>query len=440
MQKLVFSLMLLAASWALPAQTDRHVVLISLDGFPARSLRDPSLPLPVLRTLIREGAVADALQPVNPTITWPNHTAMVTGATAARHGVLFNGFSLRPGEGKPLRVDPWVPKNELVQVKTVYDAAHDAGLTVAEVDWVAIHQAASVTWSFAEVPHAEGVVEREMVAAGVLTAEELQAFPKDPITMKDEIWTRAAVHIIEKHQPNLLLFHLLTTDSVQHRYGADSLAANTALILADRQAQRILDALDRAGIRRRTTVLVVSDHGFKTYQHLIRANVVLREKGLLRDEGGQVDCDAWVMAEGGTALVYVTRESKREATLRVLQDAFSHVPGIAKVILPPEYAAYGYPAPVPQGRMADMVLAAASGYAFDPATKGEVTAEVPPGATPGNHGYLNTDPDMEAILVASGAGIRPGAHVAALPNTAVAGIIAHLLQLNFEPRGCPFCL
>jgi predicted AlkP superfamily pyrophosphatase or phosphodiesterase len=161
---------------------------------------------------------------------------------------------------------------------------------------VAIHQAAAVNWAFTEVPQPAGEVEREMVAAGILTAEELAAFPKDPITMKDEIWTRAAVHIIEKHKPNLLLYHLLTTDSVQHRYGAGSLAADTALILADRQVQRILDALERAGIRRQTTVLVVSDHGFKTYQHVIRANVVLREKGLLRDDGGQVDCDAWVMA------------------------------------------------------------------------------------------------------------------------------------------------
>ena len=39
---------------ALPAQNDRHVVLVSLDGFPARQLRDPNLPLPVLRKLIRE--------------------------------------------------------------------------------------------------------------------------------------------------------------------------------------------------------------------------------------------------------------------------------------------------------------------------------------------------------------------------------------------------
>ena len=279
-----------------------------------------------------------------------------------------------------------------------------------------------------------------MLADGAITAAELEAFPKAQITQKDEIWTRAAVHIIEKHKPNLLLYHLLTTDSVQHRYGANSLASATALILADRQVQRILDAIDRAGIRGRTTVLVVSDHGFKTYQHVIRPNAILREKGLLREENGKLDCDAWVMAEGGTAMVYVTRESKRASTLKILSGAFTNVSGISKIILPADYASYGYPAPSPGGRMADLVLAAASTYAFDPATKGEPVGDVSPGATPGNHGYLSTDPEMHAIFVAWGAGIRPGSHVDSMPNTDVAGIVAQLLKVSFPtPHACVFC-
>ena len=175
----------------------------------------------------------------------------------------------------------------------------------------------------------------------------------------------------------------------------------------------------------------------KTYQHLIRANAVLRDKGLLRDVDGQVDCDAWVVAEGGTAMVYVTRESKREATLKALKDAFTNVPGIAKVILPAEYAAYGYPGPAAQPRMSDMVLAAASGYAFDPATKGEVVADVNPGTTPGNHGYLNSDPEMDAILVAWGAGIRPGSHVGVVPNLSIAPTIARLLGVPLPGTTAP---
>ena len=48
------------------APVSRHVVLISLDGFPASALADPLTPVPTLQRLGREGAVAKALLPVNP--------------------------------------------------------------------------------------------------------------------------------------------------------------------------------------------------------------------------------------------------------------------------------------------------------------------------------------------------------------------------------------
>ena len=92
------------------ADRNRHVIVVSLDGFPAYELHDPSLPVPVLHRLIAEGASAEAMIPINPTVTWPNHTAMVTGVNAAQHRVIYNGMPVRPGEGKALRILPWVPK------------------------------------------------------------------------------------------------------------------------------------------------------------------------------------------------------------------------------------------------------------------------------------------------------------------------------------------
>jgi predicted AlkP superfamily pyrophosphatase or phosphodiesterase len=413
-----------------PVDKNRHVIVISLDAFPAFALRDPAIPLPVLRKLMREGAAADGMVPVNPAVTWPNHTSMVTGVSPAKHGLLFNGLPVRPGDGKPVRIEPWINKSELVLAPTVYDLAHNAGLTTAEVDWVAIHNAATIDWSFAEEPKVDGVIAREMITGGVVTTDEVANLSKKPPPMHDEIWMRAAVHIIEKHRPNLMLMHLLLADTVQHQYGANTLASNTALILADRQIQRILDAVDRAGIRDRTTLLVVSDHGFKTYRRRIRPNVVLRDKGLLRGDDGNLDCDAWAISEGGTAMVYITRESRREQTLPILEQEFAKVPGVASVIRPVEYERYGYPKFVNQGRMADLVLAAESGFSFDGATTGEVVIDVVPGSTPGNHGYLNTDPDMQSIFVAWGAGIQPGARLGLMRSVDVGPVLAKLLNLN----------
>jgi predicted AlkP superfamily pyrophosphatase or phosphodiesterase len=404
------------------AQKDRHVVVISLDGFPAYALRNPTMPLPALRRMIEQGAVAEGMETVNPAVTWPNHTSMVTGVTPAVHSVLYNGLAVRDGEGKSLHVEPWIDKAELVRAPTVYDLAHAARLTTAEVDWVAIHKAPTITWSFAEQPRIEGAVEREMVASGLVSEADLRNFVKAPITWRDEIWTRAAIHILERHRPNLLLFHLLATDSAQHRYGADSLAGNTALILADRQVQRILDSLKASGLEQTTTVLVVSDHGFKTYKKVIRPNAILAANGLIDD--------AWVIPEGGTAMVYVTRPGNKDQTLAKMKGLFSKVQGIAEVIGPDRFAELGLPSPVRNTHMADLALAAGPGFSFEGATQGEPVADVPASSTPGAHGYLSSDADMNAIFIAWGAGIKPGAKLGLIRNLDVAPTIARLLGLD----------
>jgi predicted AlkP superfamily pyrophosphatase or phosphodiesterase len=66
------------------------LVMVSLDGLRADALGDPALALPALRGLASRGVRARSLRPVFPSVTWPTHTSLVTGATPARHGVLGN--------------------------------------------------------------------------------------------------------------------------------------------------------------------------------------------------------------------------------------------------------------------------------------------------------------------------------------------------------------
>lgn len=423
------SLLFLALTAALhPVSAQRpaakHVVIISIDGFAAYSLKDPALPIPNIRRLIANGAVADSMKPVNPTVTWPNHTSIVTGVTAARHSVLYNGQAQRTGEGKPLKVEPWVNKEELVAGPTLYDIAHRAKLTTAEVDWVAIFNPPTISFAFPEVPKPDQQIPREMVTAGLVTADEVANFGKLPIHYRDEIWTRAGEHLITRHKPNLLLFHLLTTDSLQHAHGARSLAGYTAIGYADAKVGRLIDALRKAGILERTAIFIVSDHGFKTTRYAIHPNAVLAQKGLADS--------AYVIPEGGTAMVYVTRTANKADTVAKLQSAFTLFDGIAKILGPTEFAQWGYPLPAANTRMADLVLAARDGYAFKGERDGPPVRPVRAGSTPGDHGYLNDDPDIQAIFVASGAGIKAGTKLGAIRNLDVAPTAARLLGLTFE--------
>jgi hypothetical protein len=80
--------------------------------------------------------------------------------------------------------------------------------------------------------------------------------------------------------------------------------------------------------------------------------------------------------------------------------------------------------------MADLVLAAADGFGFNGADTGEPVSAVPAGSSPGAHGYLSTDPDMDAALIISGAGIRPGARLGRVRNLDLAPTAARLLGLT----------
>jgi len=410
--------------------SDRVVVLISLDGFPAYMLEDPRLPAPTLRRLMKEGAWAKGMTIVNPAVTWPNHTTLATGVAPARHGVLYNGL-LTADPGKPARVEQ-MNRAALVHAPTVYDAAHAAGLRTAAVDWVPPQTGGTLTWAFEENTDPDGVVEREMVAAGLITAAELADFKKGNPPWRDLMWTRAAAHLLKAHRPNLLLFHLLNLDATHHKYGPKTPASLTGIALADARVAELLAAIEEAGLKDRATVIVVSDHGFKGTKKAIRPNAALAKAGLARVEGGKVvSCSASVVPEGGTAMVYLRGSDAAEVGPRV-RETLKALEGVDQIWEPDRYAALGMPDPKSYPQMADFVLTAKPGYGFAAAAEGEPVVDVTEGMTIGLHGYPAEDPDMNAIFIAWGRGIRKGARIETLRNVDVAPTVAALLGLKME--------
>lgn len=401
--------------------------MISLDGFPAYALDDPRLPMPTLRRLQREGAAAASMRPVNPTVTWPNHTAMVTGVDVSKHHVLYNGLLTHPGGGALPVVEPWRDKEEMVHAPTVYDLAFQAGLVTAQVDWVAIYHAKTITWQFPELPDPNGAIEREMIAAGTVTPEQLRKFEDSSQVWQDQMWTDAAQDILEKHTPDLLLFHLLTLDDTSHEYGPMSPASFTAMAFLDDRVKQILDTLNRTGLASRATVIVVSDHGFRTIAHKIHPNVLLLQKNLLRPGASEPKDGAYVVAEGGVANVYVTNPDRKTEVVAQLRGIFSDAEGVERVYGTEEFAALGLPTPAQSDQAPDIVLAAKPDYAFSGESGGNFVTEVHEGGT---HGYLNTDPKMQAIFIACGAGIPKGIRLGNISNLDVAPTIAELLGLQ----------
>lgn len=405
-----------------PSASRHKVVVISLDAFGAANLHEPQLPAPTLHALMKRGAYAVSMQPINPTVTWPNHTAMVTGVNASQHHVLVNGLIVNQRTAMPPKQDADTPKSRLVAVPTVYDAAHEAGLTTAEVDWVAIGDAKNIDWRFSERPHPDGPIEQDLVQQGVVTRDELTHFNKPSQAWRDRIYTRAAIDIIQKHHPDLLLLHLLALDGIEHQTGYGNDAGRNTIAFLDDRVKDVVDAVRAAGDFDRTTFLIVSDHGQQSVHQQLHPNVLLRQAGL---QGASVTSPVFCMPDGGFALVF--EQHATEASRAKLKSLFSGKPGIRAALTPDEAAKEGWPTPAQTDQAPDLLLYAADGYSFSGGDTGNFVTDT---KEVGSHGYPNTVPLMQAIFIAAGSGIQPRGEIPAFPNLDIAPTIAHLLGIS----------
>jgi predicted AlkP superfamily pyrophosphatase or phosphodiesterase len=178
----------------------------------------------------------------------------------------------------------------------------------------------------------------------------------------------------------------------------------------------VIAAIREAGMTERATVFVVADHGFKAYTKEIHAALALNAAGL----SGK----AYVLNEGGGALVYLEKSQRDELLPRAVK-ALESVEGVDRVVGRDGFPALGLPTPEHDPQMSDLFVTAKTGYSFAGAAGGPVTAAA--AQTGGSHGYIASDPDMDALFIASGYGIAGGAKLDRIANVDVAPTIARLL-------------
>jgi type I phosphodiesterase/nucleotide pyrophosphatase len=429
---------LIAKGGANAATLDRHVVIISVDGLAAYLLDDPKAPMPTIRNLARAGAVVDGgMRVSNPSVTWPNHTTLVTGVRPEKHGVLANGVLVRGAVGVPVYVDPKKEKQELVRVPTLFDLAHAAGLTTADVNWPCTRSATTLDDSIPDAPepitHMTQRLREELIKLDLLSDATDKSFTSLSSAGKDYIWTETACHIIRKRKPNLLLLHLLNVDSTQHAEGPQSPPGYTANAYADMCVARVLAALDEAGIRGKTTVFIVADHGFTLTPKAICPNVLLRQQGFLAvgTAGKITEAHLHVVPEGGIGLVYCTNPGTADADRKRVQELFAGREGVADVVGPERYAEFGLPHPREFSQAPDLVLVAKDGYGVSGSAEGEafIAASTDARVSAGSHGFVSDLKKMNAICVIAGRGIKPGARLETLENIGIAPTAARLLGI-----------
>ena len=477
-----------------------HVVLISVDAMRWDFLT-PGWPAPTMQQQMAHGAVIPRLRSIAPSLTYPAHATLATGALPARHGVVYNRpFEPEGASGR------WLWEAEHIQVPTLWDAVRDAGGTSAALTWP-VTVGAPIDWNIPEVwDPTDEASQLEVLAQHTTPPELLEELRRDvtgeipPDAFRGYDLIRAdlagaiAAHLLETRTPTLLAVHLVAVDAQQHEEGRDGPRVWRALAAADRAVGRMVEAAERAGIADRTAFIAMGDHGFVDVHTKLAPNVWLAEAGLRPVDPKEGGWEATFHVADGAAFLHVSAGSGEEAgpsSDAGLSSGAGSSGGAAPPNDPTPYGdknitgESGPAAEGPEGATPHPEHAAPSGESFTEETAEalekrvrRILALLPwrvqrlftvaeretldamgaspnarlalsgrPGVTfvedaegddvrPGSggaHGHLPDLPEVDAALVAWGAGIRPGSMAPEAELTDVAPLAAHLLGLDLPP-------
>lgn len=432
------SVLALALAWlashpAMHAQGDRvPVVLLSIDGLKPDYVLDADrhgLKVPNLRRLVTEGAHATGVTGVTPTVTYPSHTTLVTGVAPAVHGILNNG----PFDPLGQNANGWYWYAEDIKVPTLWDAAGEAGLVTANVDWP-VTVGARIRHNIVQYWHGAPGEDRKLLRAlstpGLLDEAEREAGPYPAgyqyTLADDQKRARFVAWMIEQKRPGFLTAYLSSLDEEQHHSAPYSPATVSTLEGLDALVGQVREAAERA-YARRFVLAVVSDHGHITAKEDVHVNAALATAGLIDvDPQGKVtDWRAFAWGAGGSAAIML-RHHADDALRKQVREAIGRLraeraDAIARVEEGEAIRALGgFPG-------AAFVVGLAPGFKTGSALAGAV---VRPAASPGGtHGYLPGHRDMEASFFIVGAGVPAGHNLGAMDMRDVAPTLAAKLGI-----------
>jgi predicted AlkP superfamily pyrophosphatase or phosphodiesterase len=368
------------------------VILLSFDGVRHDYLERGALP--AFERIAREGARAQALVPIFPSTTFPNHVALATGAHADVHGIVANRFlDAELGEfdyGNDAR---------FLDAEPLWAAAERQGVRAATFFWVA----SETDWrgtgaSLRRAPFDSKIGEEEKVAQIL-----------------------AWLDLPEPERPGLVMSWWHGADHAGHEHGPDAEETTAALRAQDRVLGTLLAGLDARRAWGETTLVIVSDHGMLAYEKAIDVGAVLGEAGVR----------ARVFHGMATAQVHLAKPEQRERALAVLR-ALPGVEAWAREEVP-EGLRFRH------ARAGDLVALAEPPLALLPARErgarlGGLRRFF--GGALGAHGY---DPArhaaMHGIFVALGRGVPEGARLTHVRAIDVAPTVAKLLAIE-PPAQC----
>ncbi|KZT67252.1 nucleotide pyrophosphatase [Daedalea quercina L-15889] len=340
----------------------KSALIVSIDGLRADYL-DRGL-TPHLLAISKKGLRAKAMKSVFPTLTFPNHWALMTGLYAESHGIVANNF-WDPATDTEFHYNDastsWPSHWWLGE--PMWETAQRAGIITANLMWPGPPTTASGSSPTYYVPWRDRVPLKEKL---------------------DQITTWIDLPIEER--PQLIMAYEPSLDQAGHLAGPASDLVNVVLHQVDAFAKDLHDALEARNLTEIFDVVFVSDHGMTDTSDPEWIHV----DDILGDGFSMIEHDDGWPSMG----LRFKPEADTDKYLRVLLNASEASGGKFHVYTHetmPErwHFADNY-------RIAPIYIVPKMGYALTN------HVENGSGMSKGNHGYDNDEPAMYAMFVAHG--------------------------------------
>ena len=408
------------------------LVIISVDGMKPEYVTAADAhgeKVPNLRKFLKEGAYAEGVMGVIPTVTYPSHTTLVTGVLPATHGIWANTTF------DPLQrnYEGWYWYAEDIRVPTLWDAAARAGRTTASLQWP-VTVGAKITWNIPELWRAGTPEDAKLIHAVATTGLMEEAAAEigdyrggsDTSAEGDEVRGKYAVWILEKKHPGLLLLHLTALDHVEHETGVFSPESLAIMERLDAVIGSVRAAAETV-VPGRAVVAVVSDHGFVNYDQQLNLFPAFRDAKLFTvDEKGKIiDWRAMPWVTGGSAAI-VLKDPKDAATVTEVRTLLTEIAddpasGINRILDAEELRNRGaYP-------NASFFVGLKPGWRTGHSLEGAVASKVKPGGT---HGELPFIVPLRSSFFVVGPNIPPGKKLGVIDMIDIAPTLAKEVGLT----------
>ncbi len=262
------------------ATSERRVLVIGADGL-RPDLITPEL-MPNVTTLAASGVRFGHHHAVYPTHTRVNMSTLTTGATPGQHGIVAN--TMLVPDARPDHIIDTSNYGHLdalatttgsaLLVSSLGDVLAERGKRLAVAGTGS--SGSNVLWTFNHRSRLINPGSAFGIADLYDLREKLGEIPEaaTPHIERLRYATRAATEIFLPDADNqVVVLWLAEPDGSLHRFGLGSPESVAAMQEVDACVGRVLDALDRMGIRDQVDVVFMSDHGHST----VRSHQTLRE-------------------------------------------------------------------------------------------------------------------------------------------------------------------